>query len=91
MRLDKEHKTLLLPLTSSWDSFEADIQPWLERLELRVLRKENGADRHQWWLDFEGTELRLEFEEMSGSAWLEAEDEEGLEVLAFLARFHGGR
>ncbi|WP_341502458.1 DUF3630 family protein [Gallaecimonas sp. GXIMD4217] len=84
MKLDKDARTLLLDLDSDWDSFEQDIQPWLARLELQVHGKDSGADRHQWQVSFEGTELRLEFEGLGDSTWLAADDDEGLEVLTFL-------
>lgn len=87
MAFDQDNATLLLPLDTDWERFADDIQPWLTRLELTVLRQESGADRHQWWVSFEGTELRLEYEDLSASTWLAAEDEEGLEVLAFLAKW----
>ncbi|WP_406664993.1 DUF3630 family protein [Gallaecimonas sp. GXIMD1310] len=88
MRYDPEHATLMLPVNSSWDSFADDIAPWLEQLELQVHRRESGADRHQWWVSFEGTELRLEYEDLSGCTWLAADNDDGQDVLAFLTRFH---
>ncbi|MED5525293.1 MAG: DUF3630 family protein [Pseudomonadota bacterium] len=89
MALDSRNGTLILPVNTAWEHFEADIAPWLARLELSVRRKESGADRHQWWVEFEGTELRLEYEDLAATTWLEAEDEEGLEVLTFLAGWAG--
>ncbi|WP_115720298.1 DUF3630 family protein [Gallaecimonas mangrovi] len=89
MAFDAQNGSLMLPLKTRWESFAEDVQPWLQRLELKVVKQETGADRHQWFVEFEGTKLRLEYEDLADATWLAADDDEGLEVLAFLAGWAG--
>ncbi|MFB2862951.1 DUF3630 family protein [Aeromonas sp. MdU4] len=70
-----------------WDSFPALAGELLQEWELTLLERDVGADRHSWVLEFEGSQLRLEFEHYSG-CWLEAVRPEDKETLLWLVRQH---
>ena len=59
----------------------------VEGWELIPLEREWGADRHSWLLEFEGSRLRLEYEQHSG-CWLEATHPDDREVVLWLGRQH---
>ncbi|TKB51105.1 DUF3630 family protein [Ferrimonas sediminicola] len=55
-------------------------------LDCRLGDHQWGADRHCWSLEFEGTRLRLQYELLCDSLWLEAERADERDVVAFLAQ-----
>ena len=71
-----------------WDSFPTLAEALLQESELVALERECGADRHSWLLEFEGSQLRLEFEHHSG-CWLAAVQPADIEALLWLARQYG--
>lgn len=68
-----------------WDSFPVLAEELVEGWELIPLEREWGADRHSWLLAFEGSRLRLEYEQHSG-CWLAAVQPDDAEALLWLAR-----
>ncbi|MGY3944396.1 DUF3630 family protein [Aeromonas tecta] len=70
-----------------WDNFPTLAETLLQEWELRPLERDWGADRHSWLLEFEGNQLRLEYEHHSG-CWLEAVRPADREVLLWLGRQH---
>lgn len=85
---DREAGVVLLACPGlDWDSFPALAKELVEGWELIPLEQEWGADRHSWLLEFEGSRLRLEYEQHSG-CWLEATHPDDREVVLWLGRQH---
>lgn len=88
MQTDREAGVVLLAcLGLDWDSFPALAEALLQEWELAALEREWGADRHSWLLEFEGSRLRLEYEQHSG-CWLEATHPDDREVVLWLGHQH---
>ncbi|WP_339013058.1 DUF3630 family protein [Aeromonas popoffii] len=87
-RTDTESAVLMLDCPGlCWDTFPALAEALLQDWELRLLDREWGADRHGWLLEFEGSQLRLEYEHHSG-CWLTAVQPVDREVLFWLGCQH---
>ncbi|WBA17838.1 DUF3630 family protein [Salinivibrio kushneri] len=66
------------------DNAKEVCQPLLQALEASVLECQQDADMMTWLIDFEGTRLMLKAAHYTQSVWVEALDNEGDEVIAFL-------
>ena len=87
-QVDAESAVLLLTCPGlCWDNFPALAEELVEGWELIPIEREWGADRHSWLLEFEGSRLRLEYEQHSG-CWLEATHPDDREVVLWLGRQH---
>lgn len=89
-RVEAEQGVVLLDCPAlCWDNFPALAEALLQGWELRLQGKEWGADRHSWLLEFEGSQLRLEYEH-HGGCWLAAVQPADREVVLWLGRQHQG-
>ena len=87
-QIDTESAVLMLACpTLCWDNFPLLAEALLQEWELSVIDKEWGADRHSWLLEFEGSQLRLEYEHHSG-CWLAAVHQADREVVLWLGQSH---
>ncbi|GAA5218574.1 hypothetical protein GCM10025776_29910 [Corallincola platygyrae] len=55
-----------------WESFPDWAVAFCQSLDLKVMSKDQGADRHVWHLQGWDIELLLQYEEMSATVWIEA-------------------
>ncbi len=86
-QLDQQQGTLSLAGDlPDYDDFSDFGERLTQALEIRVVERQSGADRHQWSLDFEGSRLRLHFEGYSSAVWFELEDRSETELLSYLGR-----
>ncbi|GLS82116.1 DUF3630 family protein [Paraferrimonas haliotis] len=84
--IDNDHGVLILSGNlPDFDGFDDFAQRLLAALDIRIVSKAFGADRHQWQLEFEGTELTLHFELYSGSIWFELKDSSEPQLLSYFA------
>ncbi|MEN0678857.1 MAG: DUF3630 family protein [Plesiomonas shigelloides] len=82
-----ENYSITIPVPGlNFDNFAERAQPVISRLELQVLERQCDADLHTWRVEFEGTPLLLRGDHYTECLWLEAQNEEGGDVLAFLAQ-----
>lgn len=87
-QIDEEAGVLTLSCPGlCWDNFPALAEALVQGWELASLERDWGADRHSWLLEFEGSQLRLEYEHHSG-CWLEAVRPADREVALWLGRQH---
>ena len=87
-QIDTESAVLMLACPAlCWDNFPLLAEALLQEWELGVLEREWGADRHSWLLEFEGSQLRVEYEHHSG-CWLAAVHQADREVVLWLGRQH---
>lgn len=70
------------PLTL--DRFPDWANELAQALELTVLEREQGADYHQWLVDFEGSRLLLCFQHYADCAWLQPMSGQDEDVAAWL-------
>ena len=82
-----ENHSITIPVPGlNFDNFAEWALPVISRLELQVLERQCDADLHTWRVEFEGTPLLLRGDHYTECLWLEAQNEEGGDVLAFLAQ-----
>lgn len=100
--MGQQHHPLLLQLGSAHFDADAGQLRWQASLtesgltdlvtqlarafDCRIGEHQWGADRHCWSLEFEGARLRLQYEALCDSLWLEAERPDDADVVAFLAQ-----
>ncbi|WP_228729899.1 DUF3630 family protein [Shewanella avicenniae] len=82
--LDRHNVSLSMSADIDFDAFDSLAGALVQALDLRVLEKSWGADRHQWLVEFEGTRLWLNFELYSRCCWLNSDNVADVEVLEYL-------
>ncbi|MBW8184548.1 DUF3630 family protein [Shewanella nanhaiensis] len=83
--LDPTSKSLSIVANIDFEAFELFAEPLSRAIDARVIERQWGADRHQWLLDFEGTQIQLNYEFYGDICWLSVERDDEFEVLEFLA------
>ncbi|ACA84697.1 DUF3630 family protein [Shewanella woodyi] len=83
--LDPTSKSLSIVADIDFEAFELFAEPLSRAIDARVIERQWGADRHQWLLDFEGTQIQLNYEFYGDICWLSVERDDEFEVLEFLA------
>ncbi len=84
--LDPQAKALSIVADIQFEQFESFAKPLIQSIDCRIIERHWGADRHQWLLDFEGTQLQLNYEFYGDICWLSVEREDDVEVLEYLAK-----
>ena len=83
--LDKSALSLAVSADIDFDCFADFAEPLAAALDCTVRERQWGADRHQWLLEFEGSQLWLNYEFYGNICWLSTEREADFEVLEYLA------
>ena len=83
--LDKSTLSLAVSADIDFDCFADFAEPLAAALDCTVRERQWGADRHQWLLEFEGSQLWLNYEFYGNICWLSTEREADFEVLEYLA------
>lgn len=83
--LDPMSKSLSIVANIDFEAFELFAEPLSRAIDSRVIERQWGADRHQWLLDFEGTQIQLNYEFYGDICWLSVKRDDEFEVLEFLA------
>lgn len=83
--LDKNALSLSITADLDFERFADFAEPLVAALDCTVRERQWGADRHQWLLEFEGTQLWLNYEFYGNICWLSAEREADFDVLEYLA------
>ncbi|KFZ36752.1 hypothetical protein HR45_14105 [Shewanella mangrovi] len=84
VKLDDANISLSMLADIDFDDFEPLAAALCQAMDLRVLEKQWGADRHQWLVEFEGSRLWLNFELYGRCCWLNSENADDVEVLSYL-------
>lgn len=82
------HLSWQIPLDD--DQLLAVVPKLALALDAQLGQHQWGADRHQWQLRFEGTELLLQFESLCDSLWIQAQSPADADVVAYLAQLWKG-
>lgn len=85
IHLDKAALSLAINAEIDFDHFTDFAEPLVAALDCHVRERQWGADRHQWLLEFEGSQLWLNYEFYGNICWLSTEREADFEVLEYLA------
>ncbi|MGI2183491.1 DUF3630 family protein [Shewanella oncorhynchi] len=83
--LDKSALSLAVSADIDFDRFADFAEPLAAALDCTVRERQWGADRHQWLLEFEGSQLWLNYEFYGNICWLSTEREADFEVVEYLA------
>ena len=83
--LDKSALSLAVSADIDFDCFADFAEPLAAALDCTVRERQWGADRHQCLLEFEGSQLWLNYEFYGNICWLSTEREADFEVLEYLA------
>lgn len=83
--LDKSALSLAVSADIDFDCFADFAEPLAAALDCTVRERQWGADRHQWLLEFEGSQLWLNYEFYGNICWISTEREADFEVLEYLA------
>ena len=83
--LDRSALSLAVSADIDFDRFADFAEPLAAALDCTVRERQWGADRHQWLLEFEGSQLWLNYEFYGNICWLSVEREADVEVLEYLA------
>ena len=83
-RLDSEALSILISADIDFEHFEAFAAPLVAALDCEVRERQWGADRHQWLLNFEGSQLWLNYEFYGDICWIATETKADVEVLEYL-------
>ncbi len=91
--LEAERGQLIWSCPLAQESVPPLAEALASRLDCRLGAMTEGADRLYWPLEFEGVALRLQFEALCESLWIQPEhpDRESLAVVAFLATLESRR
>lgn len=82
--LDRENLSLLISASVDFEQFTDFAEPLAAALDCQVRERQWGADRHQWLLDFEGSQLWLHYEFYGDICWLSTERQDEFDVLVYL-------
>ena len=82
--LDKDNLSLLISADVDFEHFTAFAEPLAQTLDCQIRERQWGADRHQWLLDFEGSQLWLHYEFYGDICWISTDREDEFEVLEYL-------
>ncbi|MGL5360129.1 MAG: DUF3630 family protein, partial [Shewanella sp.] len=77
--------SLAISANIDFERFDEFAEPLRRALDCSVIERQWGADRHQWLLEFEGSQLWLNYEFYGGSCWLAAQRPDDFDVLEYLA------
>ncbi|MGL6124609.1 MAG: DUF3630 family protein [Shewanella sp.] len=83
--LERSVLSLAIGAKIDFDRFADFAEPLAAALDCTVRERQWGADRHQWSLEFEGSQLWLHYEFYGNICWLSIEQEADFEVLEYLA------
>lgn len=84
--LDRENLSLLISAHINFEQFADFAEPLAAALDCQIRERQWGADRHQWLLDFEGSQLWLHYEFYGDICWLSTERQDEFDVLVYLHR-----
>ncbi|MDO6620821.1 MULTISPECIES: DUF3630 family protein [unclassified Shewanella] len=84
VQLDKASLSILISAEIDFEQFEAFAEPLALAMDCDIRDRLWGADRHQWQLNFEGSQLWLNYEFYGDICWISTEVEADLEVLEYL-------
>lgn len=84
LRLDRTNVSLSMSADIDFDAFDELATALCAAMDLRVLERQWGADRHQWLVEFEGSRLWLNFELYGRCCWLNSENLADVDVLQYL-------
>ena len=82
--LDSDNLNLLISAKIDFEQFADLAQPFTNALDCQVRERQWGADRHQWLLDFEGSQLWLHYEFYGDICWISTERQDEFDVLVYL-------
>ncbi|UCX03362.1 DUF3630 family protein [Shewanella glacialimarina] len=82
--LDRENLSLLISANINFEQFADFAEPLAAALDCQIRERQWGADRHQWLLDFEGSQLWLHYEFYGDICWLSTERQDEFDVLVYL-------
>lgn len=82
--LDSANLSLLISASIDFEQFADFAEPLTTALDCQVRERQWGADRHQWLLDFEGSQLWLHYEFYGDICWLSTERQDEFDVLVYL-------
>lgn len=85
VQLDAHALSLNIRADIDFDGFAAFGEPLAKALDCQVRERQWGADRHQWLLDFEGSQLWLNYEFYGDICWISTQQATELDVLEYLA------
>jgi hypothetical protein len=85
LRLDEQALSLTLCAQIDFEQFDVFAEPLAYILDCRIKERQWGADRHQWLLDFEGSQLWLNYDFYCDVCWISAQQQDDVEVLAYFA------
>lgn len=83
--LDPASLSLAIEAEVDFEHFADFAEPLAQALDCQVRERQWGADRHQWLLDFEGSQLWLNYEFYGDICWISTERQSDYEVLEYLA------
>ncbi|WP_144211476.1 DUF3630 family protein [Shewanella donghaensis] len=84
VQLDKTSLSILISAEIDFEQFENFAEPLALAIDCDIRERQWGADRHQWLLNFEGSQLWLNYEFYGDICWISTEVEADLEVLEYL-------
>lgn len=85
LKLDPEALSLALSAAIDFERFADFAEPLSQALDSSIIERQWGADRHQWLLEFEGSQIWLHYEFYGGSCWLATLRPTDFDVLEYLA------
>ncbi|WP_299574132.1 DUF3630 family protein [Shewanella goraebulensis] len=83
-KFDSDAMSILITADIDFERFEVFATPFAAALDCEVRERQWGADRHQWLLNFEGSQLWLNYEFYGDICWLATETQADVEVLSYL-------
>ena len=84
VQLDKKSLSILISAEIDFEQFEAFAEPLALAIDCDIRERQWGADRHQWLLNFEGSQLWLNYEFYGDICWISTEVEADLDVLEYI-------
>ncbi|MBB1269372.1 DUF3630 family protein [Shewanella sp. SR44-3] len=85
VQLNQQALSLLIEADIDFEAFEEFAEPLAKALDCQVRERQWGADRHQWLLDFEGSQLWLNYEFYGDICWISTQNAAEFDVLQYLA------
>ncbi|ARD24064.1 MULTISPECIES: DUF3630 family protein [Shewanella] len=82
--LDKESLSILIRADIDFEQFEQFAEPLAAAIDCEIREQQWGADRHQWLLNFEGSQLWLHYEFYGDICWISTDVASDIEVLTYL-------
>ncbi|MGZ9897019.1 DUF3630 family protein [Shewanella gaetbuli] len=82
--LDRDNLSLMISAEIDFEHFEQFAEPLAAALDCSIGERQWGADRHQWLLDFEGSQLWLHYEFYGDICWISTKRADEFDVLEYL-------